>query len=174
MDAAYRYPSPDDRLPRIYRFLAIALYTAGRRRAIEGLRWSQVDLKLGLITFLPTGTVQTSKRRPTVPISNDLMPILQMAKEQAVNRLVMDTTQPVSDAFQRVCKAAGVVDCTPHTLRHTWATQAAQKGVSMVDIADMLGDTVATVEKTYRHACPQHLRRAVNFWGSSDSAQPTA
>ena len=52
---------------------------------------------------------------------------------------------------------------TPHTLRHSWATQAARAGVSMWEIAGVLGDTIATVSRVYAHHSPDHLRSAVNF-----------
>jgi integrase len=60
-------------------------------------------------------------------------------------------------------RAAVMRKATPHTLRHTWATLAAQAGVPLWEIAGVLGDTLATVMKTYAHHCPDHLRGAVNF-----------
>ena len=58
---------------------------------------------------------------------------------------------------------AGLQGVTRHTLRHTWATWAAQHRVSMWDIAGVLGDTVETVTRNYAHHSPDDLRAAVNF-----------
>lgn len=38
----------------------------------------------------------------------------------------------------------------------------AQAGVDLWEIAGVLGDTLATVEKTYAHHHPDYLRRAIN------------
>ena len=56
-------------------------------------------------------------------------------------------------------------DVTPHVLRHTKATWMAQAGVSMFDIAGVLGDSVDTVTKTYAHHHPDYLRDAINTTG---------
>jgi integrase len=68
------------RLTRGYRFVAIALNTAARRRAIEQLTWFQVDFERRMIRFAKDGEKKTSKRKATVPISDELLPILERAK----------------------------------------------------------------------------------------------
>src|SRR5260221_7389331 len=60
-------------------------------------------------------------------------------------------------------RAAVMRKATPRTLRHTWATLAAQAGVPLWEIAGGLGDTLATVMKNYAHHAPDHLRKAINF-----------
>ncbi|MGB8984835.1 MAG: hypothetical protein WCC12_23420 [Anaerolineales bacterium] len=50
---------------------------------------------------------------------------------------------------------------TRHTIRRTWVTWAAMRGVSLYDIADVLGDDYKTVEKHYRKYQPEFLRGAV-------------
>src|SRR3546814_6124691 len=49
-------------LPRIYRFIALALDTAARKEAIETLTWFQVDLERRKIALNPKGRRQTKKR----------------------------------------------------------------------------------------------------------------
>jgi integrase len=61
-----------------------------------------------------------------------------------------------------MCHTLGVPWVTPHVLRHTWASLAAMNGVSLWDIAQVLGDTIATVEANYLHLTPGHLRGAIN------------
>ena len=51
---------------------------------------------------------------------------------------------------------------SPHTFRHTAATQMARRGVPLYDIAGVLGNTLAMVERVYAHHCPGRLRAAVN------------
>jgi integrase len=45
----------------------------------------------------------------------------------------------------------------PHVLRHSRATHLLQDGVPIFDVARLLGDTVATVERVYGHHSADHL-----------------
>lgn len=149
-------------LPRAYRFIVLALSTASRRTAILELRKDQVDLENGFITLNPSGRAQTKKRRPQVPISDELRPILTQMMTETKSDYLLDHPGNIGKAFARAIKEAGLEGVTPHTLRHTWATWAAQAGVPMVEIAGVLGDNINTVFQNYLHYSPSHLRSAVN------------
>lgn len=160
----------DDPLHKGALFTWIAMETASRKRAVEELRWSQVDLQAGLIMLNPPGRRQTSKRRPTVPISSALIPVLRKARAAAKGELVLGNSSSVERPFATLCKAASeatgngkFLRATPHVLRHTWATLAARAGVSLFEIAGVLGDDIATVQRVYAHHCPDFLRSAVDF-----------
>ena len=127
------------------------------------LRWSQVDFVGGLLVLNPSGRVRTSKRRPAVPIGDDLLPVLQRAHREATTPFVLDHSGSIRTAWGTVVTRAGMPEITPHVLRHTWATQAARAGVPMHEIAAVLGDTLATVTRVYLHHSPDYLRGAVNF-----------
>lgn len=159
------YPMMD----RGYLFVHIALATASRRRAIEKLRWDQVDLDARLIHFRPAGDRQTKKRRVPVPISDDLLPILRRARQLATSDCVLHTDRSVMRRFEAVCARAHAMtgnpkfrSITPHTLRHTAATLMARAGVQLYQIAGILGDSLTTCTKNYVHHCPDHLRSAIN------------
>lgn len=159
------YPAMD----RGYLFVMIALNTASRRRAIEKLRWSQVDFTARLIHFRPTGSVQTNKRRVSVPISDDLLPVLKRARELNPGDYVLHTPRSAVRRFEAVCARAHAMtgnekflQVTPHTLRHTCATLMARAGVDLYQIAGILGDSMQTTMKVYAHHAPDHLRGAVN------------
>lgn len=167
----------DRPLPRVYTFIAIALETGARSTAIRKLTREQVDLERGIIDLNPPGAAQTKKRRPKVPISDRLRPILERAMKEHDSPYVIGSSGSIKRAFATTVKrATDILDrlgqhdlarrmenVTPHTLRHTWATLAAQAGVSMFDIAGVLGDTVETVTRNYAHHSPDYLRAAVNF-----------
>jgi integrase len=152
-----------DGLTRVRLFIEIGLATGARRRAIEELRWEQVDLDNKLIRFNPEGRVQTAKRRPTVPISDGLLEWLQWAKAESKTPFVLFDSSGIIRPFNAAVQRAGLKNVVPHTLRHTWATWAAQAGVSIYDIAGILGDHFSTVVQRYAHHDPEHLRSAVNF-----------
>lgn len=153
----------DGRMSRSERFVWIALGTGARRRAIETLTWDQVDFETGVIHFKPDGIAQTTKRRPSVPISKALRETLEVAYAQrgAGNAYVLDGTREVYSKVVRAASLAGVRDVTPHVLRHTAATWMARKGVPIWRIAGILGNTVAVTEAVYAKHCPDDQRAAV-------------
>lgn len=155
---------------RTFLFAAIAMETASRKKAIEQLRWSQVDLNAGLINFQADGQVRTKKRRVPVPMSSRLAQVLADASSTAKTEWVLETPYSIQHSFDRLKAAAfratgnaKFMEISPHTLRHTWATLAARAGVPLFQVAGVLGDTLQTVMRVYAHHCPDHLRAAVNF-----------
>ncbi len=53
--------------------------------------------------------------------------------------------------LDRVCQKAGLVDITPHTLRHTYASLAGDLGFSELTIAALLGHSARGVTQRYVH-----------------------
>lgn len=149
------------RLSRVYRYAAMMLYTAARSDSVVKLTWDRIDLEQKLINFAEPGRAVTKKRRGWVPIATELLPILQRAHRERTSEWFLDRPVKPQHGWARAAKAAGV-KVSPHDLRRTWATWAAQDGVSMFEIAGVLHDSVAMVEKHYAIHAPNHLRNAVN------------
>lgn len=150
------------RLSRVQRFLHIALATGARRRVIERLEWRRVDFARGLIDF-DYGGRQTNKKRPVVPISDALRPVLERAYAERIGPYVLDHPGSIRKAFDRCVEEAGLPEVHRHTLRHTWATHASMNGVPLTDIARVLGNSLAMVIRVYAKYQPEYLRAAVNF-----------
>lgn len=155
---------------RGYLFAALALDTASRKKAIEQLRWDQVDMVAGVIHFQNDGGQRTNKRRVAVPISERLAKVLAKAKESADTEWVLVSPYSIQHAFDRVKANAYMatqnekfMQISPHALRHTWATLASRAGVPLFQVAGVLGDSLPTVMRVYAHHSPEHLRGAVNF-----------
>lgn len=158
---------------RVYLFCMIAAYTAARKGSIESLTWDRVDFANGMINF-DDGSIRTKKRKAKVPMNKALFDVLKerYCSPEPVHDFVVVSNTPIHRDFLRLkerlkSEHPGLAHkwdaITPHTLRHTWATLAAQSGVSMFDIAGVLGDTVQTVIRVYAHHSPNHLRQAVSF-----------
>jgi integrase len=63
-------------------------------------------------------------------------------------------------------------DILPHTLRHTCATWMLQRGVSIFDVAGVLGTSEAVIRKTYGHHAQDHLRAAVDVFSKRNVGAP--
>ena len=171
---AQRWPdaqtSPRNRTAaqRVALFVALGLDTAARREAIIDLTWDRVDLAAGTIDFQVPGKRLTKKRRVRgVKIARRLMPVLKEAwlaapkdpSGRAVGRVVGYTdAESIGEPFRRFATEIGVPWVTPHVLRHSWGSLRAMEGHSPYDIAKGMGDVFATVESTYLHLSPDHLR----------------
>lgn len=145
-------------------FVTLAYYTAARRGAILDLTWDRVDLDCGLIHYAAPGKRATMKRRVTVPAHPAALSLLRKAREGAVTDFVIEfrgrKVADVKTAFTAACRRAGIAECTPHILRHTAATHMVMAGVPIGEVARMLGDTVAMIERTYGKHDPSYLRGA--------------
>lgn len=161
-------PADATRLTRDYRYVAVMLHTAARKMSVVKLTWDRIDLEQGLINFRAPGERITKKRRGFVPIGAELRPILERAHRERVSNYLLDKPTAPRRGWETAAKVAGLVDATgrltvsPHVCRHTWASWAAQDGVPLYVIAGVLHDTVATVQRTYAHHQPEHLRSAVD------------
>lgn len=164
------------RLPRLYRFILLALYTGARKQAIQDLMWSQVDFAGGFIAFNRPGARQSKKRRPTVPMAAELRAMLERAFAEKTSLYVLDHPGETRTAYWNALERAGMASSgvSRHTLRHTFATWALQRGVSPWKVAGMLGDTLATVMRTYAHHIPHHLTDAVDFSIDGEAARDRA
>jgi len=163
LDTVRRVCTPVDgeRMDRISRYLWLLMETGARSEALRTLKWDQVDMTAKLIKLNPWGRNQTNKRRPIIPISDDLFAVLERMKAEKKKDYVLDHDGQIRKSMDRFCERHRLANVTAHTFRHTLATRMAQAGVEMRDIAAMLGDSIATVEKNYLHLSPQYLRGAL-------------
>lgn len=162
---------------------AVAAGLFGGFRIGEVLRMrtaADVDLEIGTLAVReqPDWSPKTARAVRVVPIAPPLLPIVKRHLEQFASPDWMmpaleDPAKPFAYAtfnvhFERIVKAAelttgrrdprGVVF---HTLRHTFASWLVKGGVDLYTVAQLLGDTLQTVEKVYAHLSPESRRRAV-------------
>lgn len=150
-------------------YIALGLYTVARPSAILDLTWDRVDFMRRQIDYRPPGRAKTSKRRTIVPISDDLLPVLQKAYEARTCEYVIERggqqVASVKKAFQAASQRSGV-RATPYTLRHTGAVWAAEAGVPMAELSQFMGhDDSRTTEKHYARYGPDYLRGVANAIG---------
>jgi integrase len=146
-----------NRMSRIGRFVMLAMETAQRKTAICELKWDQVKFDLNQIYFNQEGRLQTQKKRPTVPISPVLRPVLERAFEERINDFVIDHSNGVWSPLKKLASDLGIEGLHPHVFRHTWATQAVLRGVPLKKVAMFLGDKEKTVIENYQHLSPDYL-----------------
>jgi integrase len=140
----------------LQKFLRILYWTGARRRAIEHLHARQVKFDSGHIDLLTPGKKQTVKRMPIVPI----FPEIEQDLRELAPRGLLFGRDFYRQYHDHVDGAGFGSKAHPHVMRHSRATHLLQDGVSIYDVAKLLGDTVKTIEDRYGHHSAEHLLRS--------------
>ncbi len=155
----------DARMPFHLRvFLVLAINTAARPEAILELRSEQIDLDRRLIRLNPPGRRQTKKHRPTLPISNTLLPWLDLERDYQVQykKRQERPIDSIKTTWREVRKRAGLdADVVPYTIRHTVATELRRRGVPEWECRGFMGHRSGGVTERYAKFQPDHLGAAV-------------
>lgn len=154
------------RAPHAQLYVAIGIATLARPAAILQMEWDQVNFERGLIDLNPPGRRQTRKRRPVVPMNRTLRKALEVAYAARQTEFVIEEggtqIKSIKKAFQAASERSGV-KATPYTLRHTGAVWAAERGIPMSELAQLMGhDDSRTTEKHYARYSPDYLRGVVD------------
>lgn len=147
----------------LYLAVVLSLTTGGRQSEIMGLRWPQIDFARRVIT-LNQGTTKNTDAR-ALPLSGEAFTLLQeRAKVRSLHddRLFPPATKQAQgrslrEAWERALKAAGITDFRWHDLRHTAASYLAMGGVSLVEIAKILGHRTLAMVARYSHLSDGHI-----------------
>ncbi len=149
-------------------FIMLAVSTAARSGAILDLTWQQVDMETRIIDF---GKGWGNKRRAIVPMNDDIHSALGEAREICQTDYVIEfngkQVASIKTAFNRLCDEC-CIKASPHVLRHTAAIWLVMDGVPLSEVARLLGNSEAMVEKVYGKHSPDYLRRAVGVLNFQD------
>lgn len=154
------------KLPHSRLYVLLGLYTMARPASILDLTWDRIDFERRLIDFNKPGRRLTSKRRPVVPIHDELHAALKEAYAGRQSNFVVEyaggQVGSVKKFFQRASERSGV-KVTPYTLRHTGAVWAAEAGVPMSQLAQFMGhDDDRTTQQHYARYSPGFLSGVAN------------
>ena len=67
----------------------------------------------------------------------------------------------VSDMVSKATRRAGIENCTPHTLRHTFATRFIRQGGDVRSLQQILGHSNLETTARYLHPTSQEMQRMV-------------
>jgi integrase len=166
--------------------ILFALRTGMRRGEILGLQWSSIDWQNRIITVRHSLSDYTKKldttkssRERHIPIDIDVYRILFEKKLNTGFVFVDSSGKPFNtDHLERhlhkICKQAGLRNIGWHTLRHTFASQLAAKGVPLNAVQALLGHSSVITTMRYAHLAPSTLRLAIDQLNplSRDFGQP--
>jgi integrase len=150
-------------IPYLQDLIRFALNTGLRIGEIFSLRWSNVDLKRGILAVFASKT-QTIRE---IPINSETRKVLEAWKLNKKNEGVFynpQTGKPFVDlktGFSLACEKSGISGVTWHTLRHTFASRLVNSGVDIVTVKELLGHSSISVTMRYAHTNIESKRAAV-------------
>jgi integrase len=161
----------------------LLILTGCRYGEIEKLRWSEVDHH-GRSFRLE----ETKEGSSTRPIGSPAFQILTGIEQGDGCPYVLPGVRGdgpyggLQDGWTRLAEHAGLPQITPHTLRHSYASVAADLGYSEATIAAMLGHAKGTVTSRYMHhldsvliaAADRVARTIESFMDEAANAAPEA
>lgn len=169
----------------VHLFAMIMLSCHARVEAVMEMDASQV--RNGRIFFNAQGRVQTTKRRPIVPIAPTLAPWLPNSGKVIMYRTVRKDdsiyarpTWSIKKSFASCLEGAGIVDASgkalgsPNTLRHTIHTYLQTVGVPQAQIDAAAGHSSdgGGTGRNYTHLRPEYLKDFIEavegYWGEMD------
>lgn len=147
----------------LYLAVVLSLTTGGRQSEIMSVRWSQIDFKRRIIS-LHQGTTKNTDAR-ALPLAGEAYALL-LARFNARSptnvqvfppRVAKATNRSLREAWERALKAAEITDFHWHDLRHTAASYLVMSGVSLVEVAKVLGHRTLAMVLRYAHLDPSHI-----------------
>jgi integrase len=139
----------------LYSVVSFLLATGARKSEVLGLKISDINFENSTATFKNTknGDIRT------VHLSKPLLDILRQEKRKCV--VISEYLFPslngqkpacIRQAWEKAVEDAGFAeDVSLHTLRHTVASQLAQRGYSALQIGHILGHKSLSMIKRYSH-----------------------
>ncbi len=152
-------------LKQIYLF---AFYTGLRRSEILNLTWQNIDMDNKLIKVKNTDTFSTKSGRPHVlPMAKmveDILNALNKINSSYIFNNNGEKFNPtyLTKSFKKCVRLSGLDDKIHfHTLRHSFASNLAQRGVNLYVIQKLLNHSKITTTQIYSHLLTENLEKAI-------------
>lgn len=168
--------------------VVFAFYTGMRLNEIVNLRWKNINLNNRVITVGDEYFETKGRKQRFIPISEEaytvLVSIIALAqplpkgeKKDAKQNVIpignnyvfcksngeKFTGDYFTKRFKSACKKAGIDKLIHfHSLRHSFASNLVQKGVSLYKIKELLGHSSITTTEIYTHLNLDSLREAIS------------
>lgn len=153
-----------------------AFYTGMRLGELLNMKWNWIDLEKNVITVKCSSSFITkSKKERIIPINpslkkiliNQIPKVINIDKEDFVFRKFANVKlneNYVSKSFKQALRKADIEESIHfHSLRHSFASNLAQKGVSLYVVKELLGHEDLQTTQIYSHLQKENLSQAVNL-----------
>jgi integrase/recombinase XerD len=145
------------------RAMLYLLYATGIRVSeLTSLTLERVDLNECVISVI--GKKGAQRYVPFAPKAGEVLSDYFLRLKRARGFLFIHTNgkplsrQSVWKIFARLAKKAGLLDFSPHSLRHSFATHMFQAGIQLTNLKLLLGHSSLNTTQIYAEVTTQHMR----------------
>lgn len=159
----------------IWRDMILFVIKTGLRFGeMVALKWEDIDFKNGqvivrhsIVIDIPQDSTKSNKIR-YVPIIEEVKLMLIERKKKTAKEYVFCQNdghflkrERCRRQLLKICERAGIRRIGWHTLRHTFASHLAEKGISPIAIKELLGHSDIKTTMRYAHLGPLAIKEAV-------------
>ena len=143
-----------------------------RLNEILSMTWQWIDFQSDVITIRNSQQFQTkNKKERIIPLHHRVKEIFTRRHNTDLNQLVFYRVPGiklnagfVSKKFKKAVREANLnPDYHFHTLRHSFASNLVQRGVSLYTLKELLGHGSVKTTEIYSHLQADNLTQAVNL-----------
>ncbi|MCL5028150.1 MAG: tyrosine-type recombinase/integrase [Bacteroidetes bacterium] len=155
--------------------VTVGFYTGMRLNEIVNLKWKNANLSARIITVGDEEFITKGRNQRFIPVSDEALIAFHAQRERRNAIPIGDsyvfcksngekfTGDHFSRRFKSACKKAGIDKSIHfHSLRHSFASNLAQQGVSLYKIKELLGHASITTTEIYSHLNIDSLRDAIS------------
>jgi integrase len=159
--------------PSLHPMIAFCVFSGARKGEAFGARWSDIDFDAGRVDINRSYELRPkSGKARHIPLHHELAIVLRRWRERCPRTSAgllfpvevsagvyrMGNSQDIL-GLATIMEAASchVPDKPWHSLRHTFASHAVMRGVSLYTVQRLLGHATSAMTERYSHLAPQHL-----------------
>ena len=149
----------------LYLLVLMAITTGARQGELLRLRWADIDMRERKAFVSQT---KNGEPRVLALVSSVVEELMRQPRPINSDAFLFGSNRVAGKPFEfrkhwnKAVTAAGIKNFRFHDLRHTCASYLAQKGATLLQIADVLGHKQIEVTKRYSHLCVEHKQNLVD------------
>ncbi|MBX3007601.1 MAG: tyrosine-type recombinase/integrase [Melioribacteraceae bacterium] len=162
----------------------LAFCTGMRLSELVNLRWNNVSMVDKIITVGDEEFTTKGRNQRYIPISDEAFVVLSRLSDE--KKVVENkrkyvfckaggfpyTGDFISKKFKAACKEASIENSIHfHSLRHSFASNLAQRGVSLYIIKELLGHSSISTTEIYSHLNINSLKEAIKVFDAQVSTE---
>jgi integrase len=140
--------------------MVFATETGMRRGEIVDLRWENINRIKKIAKLLDTKNGEDR----TIPLSPKALKIIESLPINISGKVFSMRGDSISQAFERCCKRANIVNLRFHDLRHEATSRFFEMGFNLMEVSSITGHKDLAMLKRYTHLRAEDLvKRLINL-----------
>jgi len=128
-------------------YILSMLHTGMRPQELYNLTWESFNFDSNFIRIISDNNLKKGRQ---IPLTDQTRSLFLERREESPQKVSPYTQNGINSALQKLSRKVGF-KIYPYILRKTFGSMMADAGVSIVKLAEIMGNSVATCQKYYIH-----------------------